>query len=190
MGKQRQHNFRLGQLHGKFHAEKSHSEAQIQRTVFLSQKLKIWRKRSENILVRIFGYEVPLEEGCTRGECIDLIGYDKDYNLYLIELKKKESQERIADIVEQLNGYEDSVKQILPRIEEEFKSEYFIPISFKAVKKIILAPREFYETRKEELISDSIEYAYFGDKDINKREPGEAINIHLVKALKKSIFHA
>lgn len=177
----RKQGFRLGRIHGKLQAENDRSEAQIQRTLFLSQKLKVWRKRNDATVVRIFGYEVPLKTGCTRGECIDLIGYDKDYNLYLIELKKQESQERIADIIEQLNGYEDSVKQILPRIEEEFKCEYFIPIGFKAVKKIILAPREFYETRKKELVPGPVEYAYFGDKNINKREPGKTISIHLVK---------
>ncbi|MFA5118804.1 MAG: hypothetical protein WC695_08155 [Candidatus Omnitrophota bacterium] len=177
----RKRDFKLGQIHGRLQAENDKSEAQIQRTVFLSQKLKIWRKRNEATTVRIFGYEVPLKTGCTRGECIDLIGYDKDYNLYLIELKKKESQERIPDIIEQLNGYENSIKQILPYIKEEFKNEYFLPINFEAVKKIILAPREFYETRKKDLIPGSIEYAYFGDRDINKRKPGEIINIHLVR---------
>ncbi len=177
----RKKDYRFGQLHGKLQAGNSASEAQIQRTVFLSQKLKICRKRDEIVLVRIFGYEVPLKQSCSRGQCIDLIGYDKDHNLYLIELKKKESQERIADIIEQLNGYEESIKCILSNIEEEFKREYFLPINFKAIKKIILAPREFYEKKKKELLSGSIEYAYFGDKDINKKEPGEAINIHLVK---------
>lgn len=180
----RKRDFKLGQIHGRLQVRNDKSEAQIQKTVFLSQKLRIWRKRNETTVVRIFGYEMPLEAGCTRGKCIDLIGYDEDYNLYLIELKKKKSSERIAAIIKQLDGYEKSVKKILPRIAEEFKREYFIPICFKSVRKIILAPREFYETRKKELISGPIEYAYFADKDINKREPGEPINIHLVKVLK------
>ncbi len=177
----RKRDFKLGQLHGRLQAVSNKSEAHIQRTVFLSQRIKIWKKRNETTVVRIFGYEMPLKTGCTRGECIDLIGYDKNHNLYLIELKKKESQERIADIVEQLNGYEDSVRRILPHIEDEFQSEYFVPVSFGTVKKIILAPREFYEGRKKDLVPGSIEYAYFGDRDINKREPGEIINIHLVR---------
>jgi len=177
----RKQDFKLGQIHGKLQAENDRSEAQIQRVVFLSQRLKIWRKRNEATVVRIFGYEVPLKTGCTRGECVDLVGYDKEYNLYLIELKKKGSQESIADIVEQLNGYENSIKQILPYIEVEFKSEYFLPINFGAVKKIVLAPREFYESRKKDMVSGSIEYAYFGDRNINKRKPGEIINIHLVR---------
>ena len=177
----RKSDFKLGQLHGRLQAASSKSEARIQRTVFLSQKLKIWRKRNEATVVRIFGYEMPLKTGCTRGECIDLVGYDKDYSLYLIELKKKESQEKIADIIEQLNGYETSVKQILSNIEEEFENEYFLPVHFGALKKIILAPREFYEKRKKDLAPGSIEYAYFGDRDINKREPGEVINVHLVR---------
>ena len=177
----RKQDFKIGQIHGKLQAENTKSEAHIQRTVFLSQKLKLWRRRNDVTIVRIFGYEIPLKSGCTRGECLDLIGYDKDYNLYLIELKKKESQEKIADIIEQLDGYADSIKQILPRIEKEFKDEYFLPINFTAIKKIILAPREFYQSRKKDLIPGSIEYAYFGVRDINSREPGEIINIHLVR---------
>lgn len=177
----RKRDFKLGQIHGKLQAENDQSEAQIQRTVFLSQKIRIWRKRNEATVVRVFGYEVPLKIGCTRGECVDLMGYDKDFNLYLIELKKRESLEKIDEIIEQLDGYEEWVKEILPCIEEEFKNEYFLSLNFKAVKKIILAPREFYASRRKDLIPGSIEYAYFGDKDINKRKPGEAINIHLVR---------
>ncbi len=188
----RKQDFRLGRIHGKLQAENDKSEAQIQRTVFLSQKVKIWRKRNEATVVRIFGYEVPLKTGCTRGECVDLMGYDKDFNLYLIELKKEESTEKIPDIIKQLDDYEQSVKQILPYIESEFRREYFLPIEFKKeIKKMILAPKEFYKLRLKYLFPDSIEYAYFGDRiHINKRDPGEEINIHLVKVLKSNIYHA
>jgi hypothetical protein len=84
----RKRDFKLGQIHGRLQAVSNKSEAHIQRTVFLSQRIKIWKKRNETTVVRIFGYEMPLKTGCTRGECIDLIGYDKDHNLYL-SLKRR-----------------------------------------------------------------------------------------------------
>jgi len=175
-------NFKIGQLHGKLRAANDASEAHIQRTVFLSQKLRLWKKRNEAVVIRIFGYEIPLKTKCTRGECVDLIGYDKNRNLYLIELKKMNSFERMADVIEQINDYADAVKNILPNIEREVEEEYFLPISFIGIRKVILAPREFYDTlRRKEALDKSIDYTYFRDRDITKRKPGETINISLLK---------
>ena len=179
--KLRRQKFRLGRLHGKPQAKKTHSEAHIQRTVFLNQKLKLWLKRDKAVEIRIFAYEVPLEERTSRGECVDLMGYDKSRNLYLFELKKKKSSEKIKDIVEQINGYEEAVSRLLPDLEREFEEEFFFPIKFCGIKKFILAPREFFETRKDGLEDHSVYYSYFRDKDINKRKPGQVINIHMVK---------
>jgi len=178
----RRRGFRLGQLHGKLQAENRRSEAHIQRTVFLSQKVRVWLKRDKVIDIRIFGYEMPLEVGRSRGQCVDLIGYDKEDNLYLIELKKKESGEKIPDIIEQIDRYGKMVKKILPFIEKEFREEFFLPIRFnKSIKKMILAPREFFASRKKQLTDNSVYYCHFRDKDINTRKPGKIINLILAK---------
>lgn len=180
----RKGDFKLGQLHGKLQAENKLSEAHIQRTVFLSQKMKLWRHRNEAIEIRVFGYEMPLKCGCTRGECVDLVGYDKDHNLYLIELKKETSSEQMGDVIAQLNGYEKVIKRILPDIEKEFKKQYFLPINFKGIKKIILAPRGFFRQKAKNLFKSNVEYCYFRDIDINNHKPGEVVNIHIAKRLK------
>lgn len=178
----RNKDFKLGQLHGKLQAENRRSEAHIQRTVFLNQKIRLWLKRNKTITIRIFGYEIPLQANKPRGYCVDLMGYDKDNNLYLIELKKKESGERIPKIVDQINSYESMIKQILPFIEKEFKTEYFLPIKFKKnIKKMILAPREFYIQGKKEFKNNDLYFAYFRDRDISTRKPGKAINLSMVK---------
>ena len=52
---------------------------------------------------------MPLKTECKRGECVDLIGYDENCNLYLIELKKMNSSERMAGIIDQINDYADAV---------------------------------------------------------------------------------
>lgn len=96
-------DFKLGCLHGKLDAENKQSEAHIQRTIFLSQRLKIWRKRTDTTIVRIFAYEVPIED-YKRSRRVDLMGYDEDHNLYIIELKKKDSKDYIEKVVEQMRS--------------------------------------------------------------------------------------
>lgn len=174
----RNKDFKLGCLHGKLQAEDESSEAHIQRTVFLSQRIRVWRTKDLAPIIRIFGYEVPLED-YKRGRCIDLIGYDKNHNLYVIELKKKESDEPIEKVIKQINGYTDSVQKILPFIEEEFEEAFFFPIKFISIKKMIIAPREFYKGQK--LTDKTIDYGYFRHKDITKTKPKDIINIHLQK---------
>lgn len=181
--KLREKDFRLGQIHGRLQAENPFSEANIQRTVFLTQRAIIHRKRDVKTLIRILGYEVPLNKGVSRGECVDLMGYDKEHNLYIIELKKAGSSERLPEIIEQLNRYEKAVKSIIDFIEKEFEAEYFFPVRFnKTIKKMILAPRTFYDNR--ECLDSSVDHGYFFDKEIHDRDPGGIINIHLKKTKK------
>jgi hypothetical protein len=174
-------DYKLGCLHGKLHAEDEKSEAHIQRTVFLSQRIRVWRKRDLAPIIRIFAYEIPLEN-YRRGRCIDLMGYDEKHNLYIIELKKKESNEKVDKVIRQINNYADSVCEILPHIEKEFEAAFFFPIKFSSIKKMIIAPREFYEGQNHLLTDNTIDYGHFKDKDINKRKPKNVINIHLQKA--------
>lgn len=162
----REDGFKLGQIHGKIQADNKDSEAQIQRVVFLSQKIQLYIKRDTTISIRLLGYEVPLMKGVSRGKCVDLIGYDKEHNLYLIELKKGASQEKIKDIETQIDDYENMIKKILPNIVEEFKKEYFLSIEFANIKKIILAPIEFYQQKYKELTRSDIYYCYFRDRKI------------------------
>jgi hypothetical protein len=184
----REGKFKLGQLHGKFLKEDNRSEAHIRQTIFLSQRLKLWRAKGEIIVIRIFGYEIPLKTNCKRGECVDLMGYDGEHNLYLIELKKEKSPEKLEGIANQIDKYKDAVEEIRSAIEKDFEKEFFFRISFKEIKKLVLAPREFYkkeERKREALVDrDTIEYTYFKDKDINKRRLGDVINIHLVEKMK------
>ena len=186
--KPRQGEFKLGQLHGKFLKEDNRSEAHIRQTIFLSQRLKLWRAKSEPLVIRIFGYEIPLKKDCKRGECVDLMGYDGEQNLYLIELKKEKSSEKLEKIATQIDKYKDAVEEIRSAIEKDFEREFFFRISFKEIKKLVLAPRKFYkekERKGEALVyRDTIEYTYFRDSDIDHHNPKDAINIHLVEKMK------
>lgn len=183
MGRElRREDFKLGCLHGIKDAKNKKSEANIQRTVFLSQRIKVRETKKDAPIIRIFAYEVPIED-YKRGRCVDLMGYDKSHNLYIIELKKKESQEKIKDVIEQVNSYAHAVNEIKSDIEKEFKDTFFFPeeFRFKETRKMIIAPREYFEGKKNELTDDAIIYGYYRDQDITKREPKDIINIHIVK---------
>ncbi len=183
--KPREENFKLGQIHGKLRAENEKSEAQIQRTVFLSQRLKLWRAKDDFLIIRIFGYEIPLRTCRSRGESVDLMGYDSDHNLYLIELKKEKSSEKLEKIAAQIDKYKDAVNEICSAIEQDFEKEFFFHVRFKDIKKIVLAPLKFYQKyQKKDLIDKDIIYAYFRDNDIDHHDPKNAISIHLVEKKK------
>jgi hypothetical protein len=183
----RKGDFKLGVIHGRIKPERKDSEAKIQRNVYLCQSIKIRRSNDDrlNSFIRLFAYEMPLGYG--RNYCVDLVGYDVKHNLYLIELKKGSSSEVLSNIIKQINGYANRVAPILKDIEKDFQKTFYLPLEFKEIKKVILAPREFYKGRKSNDYKDNtIEYLYFRDKDIQERKIGRTINVHKVKFKIKS----
>lgn len=180
--KLRKSNFKLGSIHGKINPKEENSEAMIQRNVYLSQSIKIKRSNDDkkNSLIRLFAYEMPL--GLGRNNCVDLVGYDVQHNLYLIELKKGSSTETLSKVIDQVNGYAHTVDEIKKYIEKDFEKTFYLKLKFKRINKLILAPREFYRDSKRNDYSDNtIEYLYFRDKDITERKIGKTINVHNVK---------
>ena len=182
----RKSDFKLGSIHGKINPQKEDSEALIQRSVYLSQSIKIKRSNDDkkNSLIRLFAYEMPLGTG--RDNCVDLVGYDEQHNLYLMELKKGSSTETLSKVIGQINDYEKRVTKIMEYIEDDFKKTFFLELKFREIRKIILAPREFYAKRGPDDYSDvTIEYLYFRDKDITDRTIGKTINVHNVRFMNK-----
>lgn len=178
-------DFKLGRLHGKVRAQKTKSEAAIQRIVYQRSVIRIVRSRDEkeNTEIRLIAYEMPL--GKWRDRCVDLVGYDKDKNLWIIELKGH-GQEKLGKVIGQLNGYEEYISLVMSNLEEDFKKTFYFEIKFrKDVKKLILAPKEFYKNSKREEFKDkTIEYAYFKDKNITGEK--KLRNIVDVRIEKKS----
>jgi hypothetical protein len=180
--KLRKSDFKLGSIHGKIDPKEENSEAMIQRNVYLSQSIKIKRSNDDkkNSLIRLFAYEMPL--GLGRDNCVDLVGYDVKHNLYLIELKKGSSTETLSKVIDQVNGYADTVDKIQTYIEKDFEKTFYLKLKFKEIRKLILAPREFYKgSKRNDYTDDTIEYLYFRDKDITERTIGKTINVHKVK---------
>jgi hypothetical protein len=166
----RKKDFRLGKIHGKTSPQKKCSEATVQRNLFLGQRITIVRKRDgrSNPVIRIFAYETPLEK-VSRGMCIDLLGYDRDKNLYIFELKIEKSTEKLSEVNLQIKCYADKLEKIKKYIEQEFNEEFFFTMEFKEIKKIVVAPREFYRKNGDEYEND-IEYLYYADPSVFKKD--------------------
>jgi len=173
-------DYKIGCLHGKRDAKNPLSEAQIQRTIYSSQRLMISKTRNEKPVIRIIGYEVPLEVG-KRGKCVDLMGYDNDKNLYIIELKKEDSNEKIDKAIEQLNDYAKLVENIKHYIEKESEETFFIKIAFKKIIRMIIAPRDYYKDNEPSIGHSGIIFGCFRDTDFSSHEPKNMVNITLKK---------
>jgi hypothetical protein len=182
-------DFKLGVIHGKIKASKNKPELFMQRNIFLCQTVKIKYKRnnSANPDIRLIAYEMPL--GVYRDKCVDLVGYDKDHNLYLIELKDVNNKEKLCDVENQINDYAHIVdKNLRSKIQNDFKEKFHIPITIKKIKKVILAPQGYYKVNAKPPHKD-IDYLYIKDPDVanirsnnfNKIKFNRAIQLHLFK---------
>ena len=176
----RKNKFYLGRFHGKTEPDNSKSEAQIQRKVFMRRKLKFIKKSNDIIPIRLFGYEVPIEDKGHSSKRVDFMGYDKKRNLYIIELKRSKSTESMTEIIEQVNEYEVIVRDIKRFIESEFHDEFLYEIKFTNIKKMILAPYYFYKPKKQQLNDLSIYYCRFRTSDIGNEKSQKDVPIHLV----------
>jgi len=166
----RKKDFQLGKIHGKTSPQKKCSEATVQRNLFLGQRVTIVRKRDgrSNPVIRIFAYETPLKK-VSRGMCIDLLGYDRDKNLYIFELKIEKSTEKLSEVNLQIKCYADTLEEIKKYIEQEFNEEFFFTVEFKEIKKVVVAPREFYKNKKNKGAVNyerDIEYLYYRDPSV------------------------
>lgn len=148
----RKSNFRIEQIHGKPPSKTSH-EARIRNYIFGSRILLIKHSRTHETRIRVIGYEVPIyARGKKRDECIDLLGYDADFQPWIIELKIGKSAEQLNDVVSQVNRYSTAFAEgIKKSVEIEIQSR-LLWRSFKfsgAVNKMILADRSFFKNYKD-----------------------------------------
>lgn len=178
---QRLNQFRLLTMHGVVRP-RAGSEARIRNDLYLVGAVKLMYSRVLHEDVRLVGYEVPLQTGQKRGNCIDLFGYDEEHNPYIIELKTGVSGDDLPKIIKQINDYETMLIPHLSNIETEIREKLFLA-EFqltRKVKKIILASREYYDKNPWKAYKDSdILFCYFYGKenvdDLVEKATGEKI---------------
>lgn len=148
----RDRDFKIGTFHGKLNPKNLNCEAKLRNELYLIGLLQLNYSMSKTDYIRIIGFEIPLTQGQKRGECIDLLGYDASHNLYIIELKLAASVEKLETVIKQINEYERLLQYSRLDIEREFQTKFHIP-NFKfsdQIKKIILAPREYFRAHTKE----------------------------------------
>lgn len=141
----RKEDYRLLTMHGVVQP-RAGCEARIRNDLYLIGELQLNYSNSSKVKVRLVGYELPLQEVIKRGTCIDLFGYDENYNPYIIELKKGTSTEKLPKVMRQINDYEYQLIPLIGYIENEIRAKLHWD-KFKLtsnIKKIILAPREYF----------------------------------------------
>ena len=99
-------DFRIGCFHGKPDPEDGSIEARLRNELFLIGMLRMQITRAESRSIRLVAYELPLQTGRPRGQCIDLLGYDENKVPWIIELKKSTSRERLGEVVKQIRRYD------------------------------------------------------------------------------------
>lgn len=105
--------------------------------------------------VFICGSEIPLGEVRTEKKTIDLVAYDNDMNLYVIELKLKLGSGTANSAARQVDAYAKELVKNAPRINKIFKEKMGKDWLIKEpLKKIVLAPKSFFDHKRK---PDSIE---------------------------------
>lgn len=186
--KYRTSDFKFGCMHGKRDAQKANSEAHIQRVLYQCSTLRFSTDKGGENKIRLIGYEIPLLYDKPRGKCVDLLGYDKELNLYLIELKKSKSTEHYSDIFAQIEDYRQILTKIKPFLEDEFEKTFYVSIKFRSIIPILLAPKEFYERKnKGNTLSNDIKCYYITSNDIGMFDPNKSKDSTVIYEVKHTI---
>jgi len=182
----RKKGFRLGTWHGKI-LDADNREYAIQRALYLyGINLVLTRKKSRYL--RPIAYEMPLCRS-SRSESIDVVAYDKEHRVYLIEVKRAKTPERLEDAVKQVNRYAEAFRKIKADVEAEFEKQFHFGIAFKGIVKMIVAPRDFYPKDRKFLSSycgdvclGCLGRIQTGDEaELLRRGSATPISVHLIR---------
>ncbi|OQC10183.1 MAG: hypothetical protein BWX75_00584 [Candidatus Cloacimonetes bacterium ADurb.Bin088] len=141
----RNEKFRLFTMHGVVQPPIG-TEERIRNGLFMAGSLNLILGEDVTKKIRLAAYEMPLAKITTSGKRIDLFGYDKDHNPYIIELKTGDANDEIPEVIKQINRYESILNPILNDVEKAIKEQLFLD-EFELtrdVKKIVLAPAKYY----------------------------------------------
>jgi len=141
----RNKKFRLFTMHGLVQPSIG-CEERIRNGLFMAGSLNLFLSNVVTRKIRLAAYEMPLAQKTTSGNRIDLFGYDKDHNPYIIELKTGDARDEIPEVIEQIKRYESMLYKILNNVENAIKEQLLLE-EFKLtrdVKRIVLAPASYY----------------------------------------------
>lgn len=171
----RKRDFKIGCFHGKVIPEKPEDESTLRNGLFLKGSLILIRE-TKACKIRFIGYEVPTCEGKDSKKNIDLLGYDENYDLYLIELKRGLTSEKTNIATGKINRYYECLLKSLPSLQNEFRLEYHLPeFEFSGlIHCVILAHSIYYIKHKPSEFKENgispYTFRYEKDDDILKNK--------------------
>ena len=192
----RAEGFRIGMNHGKLLSPEDTRECALRNHIYMLGMMELDTTKGKRPL-RVFGYEVPSERA-TRGLTMDLLAYDMQHNLYVVELKRAKNSERLGKVIDQVSRYAcQNMPVIQSDLEAEFRDRFFLGIRFGEVRPMVLAPEHYYRealrrgrvtARAPEVLGhmlkehlDRVLFGCFLEKDLaNCLGKGIPLSVHLI----------
>lgn len=163
----RSSKFPIGTVHGVLIPV--NQENRIRNALYYGGSLLIEETRTKTTLIRLFAYEIPIvisNKGASRVESIDLLGYNAQKELFIIELKTADSEYGLIDTIAQIRRYQNKLMSSLKGLQKEFRGKFLLPeftFSPNVIKTIILAPKYYFDKNRYVDVSKDtdIQYCYF-----------------------------
>lgn len=139
----RRSGFRLGIYHGKQLLPQDTREYALQRDIYAIGRIRLNIATGRFADLRVFAYEVPLYRA-SRSESVDILAYDREHNLWIVEVKAASNHQPLDEVEKQVQRYISAVTEIKDDITREFKSSFLFDLSFKRIRSLVLAPRGYF----------------------------------------------
>ena len=126
----------------------SRKEQHMQWELFTS-KAKLRLVEQNNRVIITCGYEIPLGEVIIEKKRIDLVAYDEERNLYIIETKFTNGSGSINMAAEQVRAYAEELLKNIVRIDQQFQELKGDSWSLnEPFRQIVLAPKSYYNHKR------------------------------------------
>jgi len=126
----------------------SRIEQHMQWELFTS-RAKLRLVEQNNRVIITCGYEIPLGEVIIEKKRIDIVAYDEERNLYIIETKYTNGSGSTNMAAEQVRAYAEELLKNIARIDQQFQEFRGDSWSLnEPFRQIVLAPKSYYNHKR------------------------------------------
>ncbi|MDD3663250.1 MAG: hypothetical protein CVU50_00775 [Candidatus Cloacimonetes bacterium HGW-Cloacimonetes-3] len=126
----------------------SRKEQHMQWELFTS-RAKLRLVEQNNRVIMTCGYEIPLGEVIIEKKRIDLVAYDEERNLYIIETKYTNGSGSTNMAAEQVRAYAEELLKNIVRIDQQFQELKGDSWSLnEPFRQLVIAPRCYYDHKR------------------------------------------
>lgn len=140
---------------------KSRKEQHMQWELFTS-KARMRLKDQNNRIVTTCGYEIPLGEVINEKKKIDLVAYDQDRKIYLIETKFTNGSGTTNKAAKQVSEYAEILEHNFDWFSKQFHNGIGdTRLINKPFIKIVLAPKSYYNHKRKPKLENRNHVLFF-----------------------------